>query len=596
MKKRRASFAVILLFLSVLVMSITVLADEQPESKNKSVIFLFDSSGSMKTNDENRLAIDSIAQLTYALPSDYRVGVVSYNANVVISQQPVDSNKRSRIMDLANRIQYEGFSNAGKGMLRAVDLLKKEKAGEKTIVLLTDGEILMKDDEATRESSSLYRKAVKKASEAGITIHVIGLGSQMRNMKNPIFAAAEKTGGGSYLASRPKDIQNAIDTILIDKLNIKQTNLAIVDADGKQESLSLDCPFVNAGMVRVLLTSNAPIKNLKTNFQAEAANQINGEKYSLIQIKKPTSEKIDLSFQGASGSRVKIAMIPEYRILPKVKVEYDDKVPSDPEAVYYERTARITYTFYDMENQNLQLWTEPFFDHNRVDLSSDGKNFQEKALSGGKITIQEAVTKDQTENISFGYSKLPFYVYGENAVKVQLEGPPALPVEKPKPPYLLIGAGIAVAVLIIALIIWLLLRRKPEPLPPDDKPEPSRYSYTGKLNIYITRAPAGYDIPPLTYNLFRLPSGKVMSLADILESCAVQEFFEGADKIYFKSGPNHNLILTNNSDCTVMKNREILMKKKSYQITVGGKVDIVFEDETSELTFQYKDLKPSEMR
>jgi Ca-activated chloride channel family protein len=38
------------------------------------------------------------------------------------------------------------------------------------------------------------------------------------------------------------------------------------------------------------------------------------------------------------------------------------------------------------------------------------------------------------------------------------------------------------------------------------------------------------------------------------------------------------------------------MKKKSYQITVGGKVDIVFEDETSELTFQYKDLKPSEMR
>ena len=37
------------------------------------------------------------------------------------------------------------------------------------------------------------------------------------------------------------------------------------------------------------------------------------------------------------------------------------------------------------------------------------------------------------------------------------------------------------------------------------------------------------------------------------------------------------------------------MKGKSYQLFTESKVDIAFEDEMSELTFQYKDLKPSEM-
>lgn len=598
MKKLRVIIlnVMFIFLLSILVINITVFADEQTSGKDKSVIFLFDSSGSMKTNDENRLAIDSIAQLTYALPSDYHVGVVSYNADVVISQKPVENSQRTQIMKHANRIQYEGYSNAGKGLMRAVKLLEGEDAKEKTIVLLSDGEILMKDEAATSESAVMYKKAVQRASKAGITIHVIGFGGQMGNLENPIFSAAKKTKGGSYLAPQPGDIQNAIDSVLIDKLDIKQTNLAIVDADGKQESLSFDCPFVNASMVRILLTSDAPIKNLKTNFQAEDASQINGERYSLIQIKKPSSDKIVLSFEGTAGRRVKIVMIPEYQVSPQVHIEYVDKVPSDPEAADYKRTANITYTFCDLENKNIQLWKQPFFNNNRVDLAANGQEFKENALNQGKIAVQEAVDGDITEKIEFNYSKLPFYVIGDKSISVDLQGPPPLPAEEPEPPYLLIAGGITAAVIVIAVIVFLMLRRKPKPLPPEDKPEPGKYSYTGKLNLYITRTPTGYDIPPLTYNLFRLPSGKVVSLADILDSCSVQEVFEGADKIYFKSGPNHNLILTNNSDCTVMKNREILMKKKSYQITVGGKVDIVFEDEISELTFQYKDLKPSEMR
>ena len=45
-----------------------------------------------------------------------------------------------------------------------------------------------------------------------------------------------------------------------------------------------------------------------------------------------------------------------------------------------------------------------------------------------------------------------------------------------------------------------------------------------------------------------------------------------------------------------MKSREILLKRRSYQLTLDSKVDITFEDEISELTFQYKDVRLSAMR
>ena len=87
-----------------------------------------------------------------------------------------------------------------------------------------------------------------------------------------------------------------------------------------------------------------------------------------------------------------------------------------------------------------------------------------------------------------------------------------------------------------------------------------------------------------------------MSLFEVLDSCGVKERFAGSETIYIKAGANRSLIITNNSDCTIMKSREILLKRRSYQLTLDSKVDITFEDEISELTFQYKDVRLSAMR
>ena len=55
-------------------------------------------------------------------------------------------------------------------------------------------------------------------------------------------------------------------------------------------------------------------------------------------------------------------------------------------------------------------------------------------------------------------------------------------------------------------------------------------------------------------------------------------------------------MLSNESDCTIMQAREILMKGRSYLIGLDSKVDITFEDEVSEMALQYREVKPNELR
>lgn len=581
-----------------IVLPIPTYASDINNSDTKAVVFLLDASGSMKTNDPQRYAIDSIAQLIYTLPSNYEVGFVAYNTEVCATQTLVGNEQRDQIMDVAMDVRYADYSNAGAGLEQAVALLETSQAAEKSIVMLSDGEFLMKNEDLTEQSHIAYQAAMDRAVQQEITIHVIGLGEDMESTENSIFQAASYTNGDIYYTPQALEIQAAIQSILTEQFGIKQMIAGIIDADGEKESITVELPFSHANTIRVLLTSDSPIRNVKTNFNANGAEQITGERYSLIAIDNPQSSQLELSFTGTEGKQVKIALIPEYRVVSKVDVSYEDKQPEEETAVYYDREARLNYTFYDADNKNIQLWTEEYFENGKIRIII-GEHIEETALKSGSLTTSKTVTEEFTGEARFDCTELPVNVLFVSPAKLELEEAPELPVPEPEPPYALYGI-LAVAVAGILAVVLLgkskaSADKKKEPAS-DGRPAPGKNSYIGKINIYITRAPSGYDIAPLSYDLFRLPSTKVISIAEMLESCGVKEVFEGADRIYLNSGQGRSIILTNQSDCCIMKSGEILMKQKSYQLFENSKVDVTFEDEISELTFQYKVLKPSEMR
>jgi len=597
----RKKFSPVQFFIVVCILLLTVKVPYfvyAKDTKEKAVVFLLDVSGSMKSNDPNRYAIDSIAQFIYTLPSNFEIGFVAYNAEVCAQQTLLKNAHRNEIMKVAEDVQYTGYSNAGAGMMRAVEMLLDSSATEKDIVLLSDGECLMQDEDATKIAYTAYQSATVQAVQSGIRIHVVGLGDEMEDIENSIFQAAAKTGGGVYHSPQALDIQHSIDSILQEQFHIKQMTAAVIDAGEDVVKMGIDIPFAHASTVRVLLTSSSPIRDLTTNINAEEVKQVNGERYSLIEIENPKGDKIELGFSGIPGNQIRILLIPEYWVTPKVSVSYQDRVPDTPDALVYDRNAIITYTFYDMENNNVQLWTEDYFAHSRISIES-ADNTQEEALTDGQLQIYETITEYCEKEVSFDYTVFPANVLGSDTVKVVLEEPPALPIEEPDkfPSMMYVVLFFAIVLVIVGIIIVILMKNKQPTVIPDDdgRPEPGKASYVGRLNIYITRTASGYDISPLSYDLFRLPSTRVISIAEILESCGLKETFAGAGRIFISSGQGRSVILTNQSDCCIMKSGEILMKKKSYQLFAGAKVDIAFEDEISELTFQYRELKPSEM-
>ena len=567
-------------------------------SVQKAVVFTLDASNSMNGNDRNRLAIDSIAQLIYSLPSNYSVGLVAYNTDVVAASGMVGSDGRDSIMEAANAIRYTGYTNAGAGLTRAMELLDSIEASQKTVVMLSDGEIVMQNDAATAASSSQFQNAVSAAKESGTVIHVIGLGSDMENTANTIFSASAETGGSNYHAPRAGDIQQAVDAILLDQLNVKKTTAAVVDADGGTEELDITIPSANASTVRILFISDSPIRNLVADFNAGSVRQVSGTHYTLLELASPTAENVHVRFQGEAGSQVNVDVVTEYNVATVPKVPYEDVEPEDAEAANYDRTAQISLAFYDAENPERQVLTDAAFEGRSISGTVGGQAWTGALLSGSvALPPVSGLAEDRIEQITVSFDNLETNVITQQPLAVSLEGAPALP-EAPDYRPVIIG-GAAGALLLILLAVYLAAgqsRKKPRSIPDPPPPAPSKYSYTGRLNIYITRTKSGRDVPPLTYDLFRIPGGKILSLQEILDGCNVTEHMEGADKISFKAGANRCLILSNDSDCTIMQNREILMKGRSYLIGIDTKVDITFEDEISEMALQYRQVRPSEAR
>lgn len=581
------------------------LAADPSMGGSKAIVFLLDASNSMNANDREGLAKDSIAQLIYSLPSNYEVGFAAYNTEVSASIGMRDSAAREAVMEAVDAVTYTGYTNAGAGLTAAMALLNGVDTSEKTIVLLSDGEIVMGSDAATAESTRQFQAALDVARMTGIRIHVIGLGADMAGDGGTIFPASAWTGGAGYHAPQAADIQSVIDSILLEQLEVKKTRAAIIDTDGGTEDITVTIPSSHTSRTRILLTSGGPIQNLKADFSAAGGRRYSGARYTVLELDHPTDAAVHITFQGQAGGQVKADVITEYVLTTQFAVSYTDSEPEAPEAEHYSRTAEISAAFYDAGDSNRQLLTDPVFQELLIPTTAD-TDAMSCCLKDGAIAFQHVVTADTKIPVQFDFTTLDTNLILEQPVQLELEGPPALPKppEQDLRPQIIVGSLILLA-LASALILWLASRRRRARVivlpgtgshPAPSAEGGSRYGYTGRLNLYITNTLSGRDVPPLTYNLFRIPGGKKLSLQEILDGCEVDEPFEGAGRIFFQPAAGRCLLLTNESDCTLMQNREILMKGRSYQISLNSKVDITFEDERSEMALQYRDVKPDDMR
>lgn len=78
-------------------------------------------------------------------------------------------------------------------MEAAVALFRDDQA-EKSVILISDGEIMMDTDEGTEESAKAFRQAVTDAKNNGTVIDVLAIGEKIQE-GDTVYYAADETGG-----------------------------------------------------------------------------------------------------------------------------------------------------------------------------------------------------------------------------------------------------------------------------------------------------------------------------------------------------------------------------------------------------------------
>ncbi len=593
----------------------------EEESMNRGkgeIIFLLDTSSSMNRQDSDRYVMDAIRQAAYGLPSGYKVGLVAYNTGIQAVVAPgTDMGPLEAALD---GMEYTGYTNAGQGLAEAEKLFSDETGIARYIIMLSDGEIDMPDEAARESSMALYREAVLRAKERGIRILIVAIGTEMGQGMH-IFDGAELTGGAIYWEGQSGTLSRIMERIVTERFSFPWEEVGITDAGGGSVHALLP---PHAARIRIVLTGSGDVTGVLADYGAEKGRTITGKRFAVLDMERPSSEAAKIRFETEDVSGIKAYMLVEYEAEARVEAAYRiEALPQTEEEIkkgtapVYEHFADVKIWLEDAGGRHENLWLEEAMEGQEIPCTINGAAYMGVIGDGYITTVLPADDIDAVE-VSVDMTEQPYLYDMGTSPAAELEKYPD-PVPDPPPDYrplwialaLLLGAG-------LGIVLWWVKKKNTTiiymaPAPGDVgkqkhppgiplcaksrtiiRKETAECTFCGRLSMYVVRTRDGRDIPPQTYRLFGRGDGR-LTLDRILTDCGIRFGKIGAEDIILYPGPDHNMILMDQSErCTVMRGSEIMKKGMGYPVSYHEKVTVTFEDEMTEMEIHYKNLKPSE--
>ncbi len=602
-KKVSVQKAVILVVFLFMTFSVTAKAKEQDteefeEAQKSEIVIVLDCSQSMENVDSQYKILDFVKEISAIVPREYEIGVVAYNEEICFSL-PVGSSYEE-IEEKLKDVEYRRYGNAGAGLSEAISLFKSESA-DRRILLISDGEIMMKTEEQTEESVEAYMTAAAKARNEGIIIDVVALGQRIEE-GHTVYFAAEDTDGQIYELAAGDELSDFIRNRLFSEWNIKGSHVGTLTGAGGELSVRLpDCYMDKA---QILLLGEQQNENLAVNGKADEINIYKGENYTVVEVCRPESEEVKIQMTSEQAMDVKAYLTAEYDLLLATGYTYmpaadiETNIGTDTETDVGIGTVEIWLTVENPYGKNL---IEGHLNDSRLKVYFNGKE-HDYTISDGKIWIQEETTQDLAVTLRIEPDALYGNYYGTMEASQQIIVPK--PVEEPEPIdwffWLVIGA------FVIAMLLLLILARKRSKAVPRRKQiiDESRMlpkdgnardnDFYGKLQVYVIHSKDDIDYPPESINLFARCNREMITLEWILDVCNLPLTLRGAEKIIIRPGADKSLIIKNNSKAAALMGRELMRKGHSYHLYYHEKVTFIFDQEDTEIEVHYKDLKPNE--
>lgn len=291
-----------LLVFSVLCMTLsqTVCAEEIMSHKEPlNIIFVIDSSGSMKTNDSSRVGLDMVqAFIDTVRTEEIRVGYVAYNDGIVSYASPESigtAEKREELKMEIGSITYSGNTDIGMGVSYAYELLSAVKDGRQMMVLISDGETdLPKNSDRTEEQANQELvQCVDQCREENIQIYTVAFG-QYDGSEAFLREISTETGAESYSAQSPENLIEVLYGIFQDNLFYQIQRFSSGTYAGGEQDITciLDASYLDE--INVLMLSSGTVGETLVKYGDTEISLTDLSHYAVGKIKiggKDTSAK-----------------------------------------------------------------------------------------------------------------------------------------------------------------------------------------------------------------------------------------------------------------------------------------------------------------
>lgn len=577
--KRTSLF--LLAFFLFMTASISSYAQDSPAEPITEFVFVLDCSQSMQEVDGEYASMEFIREFAASAPYNCRVGLAAYH-NEVAASLPAGSSYEE-IVDALSQLEYRYYGNAGTGMQEAVRLFQNKEANKK-IILISDGEIVMKTQEQTAESAGIYGQEISEAAKAGIAIDILALGSRIEEGET-VYQAAQATGGTCYELEDGEALLEFLDEYMLQELKMPGRLAGKINGNGGEIKINLpDCLMKEA---KIILSGRQQNDNLTVNCEAGKIDILKGKHYTVIELQEPHSEEVIIQMTSEEDMEVAAYFAAKYEFLTSVSNTYNVDSQQGEISIGIENT----------EGRNL---LEGHLAEGGLSILLNGEKCSWQLEDGMLVVSKEALQSEEIElELLFDDD---FSIYsGEKMITEKIEVPR---IEEPEPQ---IDWFFWIVILIFAvmlIIIFLTARQKKErhksvKVIDESRIYPGESSskgndFCGKIMIYVIHNKEDIDYPPESINLFARCNREVISLEWLLDECNLPLNLKGAEKIIIRPGEDRSLAVKNNSKAAALKGRELLAKGRFYHLYYHEKITFIFDLEDTEIEVHYKDLKPNE--
>ena len=204
-------------------------------SPNVDVVFVLDSSGSMKQSDPEEIRTEAIKMfLDMGQVKGNKAGLVAYS-DTIIKEHNLDTinseSDKERIEDMASNIPLGQKTDIGKGLLEGAKVMDSghDKNNRPLIILLSDG----KNDSQRSASESLkdLNSAISTCKSKGYPVYTIGLNYDGTVDKAQLTQIASETKGKNYITNKASDLTDILKDIYGDSANVKVQDQGNIVAD-----------------------------------------------------------------------------------------------------------------------------------------------------------------------------------------------------------------------------------------------------------------------------------------------------------------------------------------------------------------------------